>query len=318
MRLAARFAAKAVANEIERRWRILNQAAEDPQLHLLMLAPQIKDVGSPEHRGLQQWIEARRQTQAPETESWFLTDASGVQIARDPFNKQTLLADFSNRTYFHGGPRDLAEDDARSAVKPIVRAHLSSVYLSTASRSLKVAFSTPIWKENKVDGECLGVLGMSIEIGDFYELQTGLEVGQIAVLVDTRDDQVEDKPQNGLILHHPLLRSGRHQRSSARQEPMFRIQPRLAVRLKQICERGALEAGDPSVARGSLGIDASYHDPLASLDARGVTAAFEPVRIESRSPGLRDTGWVVIVQESPLQARSARMDRRHPTSLPLE
>ncbi len=305
MCLAARFAAKAVANEVDRRWRILTQATEDPELQRLMLALQNKVVGSPEQRSLQQWIEARRKSQAPEADSWFLTDPHGVQIARDPFNETTIFADFSERTYFHGGPRNLTADEKRGAVKPIDRVHLSAVYLSTATHSLKVAFSTPIWKDNEFEGEYLGVLGMSMEIGGFYELQTGLEAGQIAVLVDTREDQEEGVPKSGLILHHPLLHEAQRQRSSADKEVLFRIHPQLVDRLRQLRERRTHETGDVSVTGLTQSIDTAYHDPLAAEGSRPVTAAFEPVRIETRSPEVRDTGWVVIVQESPLQAHSA-------------
>jgi hypothetical protein len=262
-----------------------------------------KVADSPEQRSLQQWIEARRKAQTPEADSWFLTDPRGVQIARDPLNEKTIFADFSGRTYFHGGPRNLSAEENHPAVKPISRVHLSAVYLSTATRSLKVAFSTPVWKDNEAEGECLGVLGMSMELGGFYELQTGLEAGQIAVLVDTREDQADAAPKSGLILHHPLLRQTRRPRSSADKEVLFRIPPQLVDRLRELRERRKDGSPDASAAGLTKSIDATYYDPLAADGSRAVIAAFEPVRVETRSAEVRDTGWVVIVQESPLQAR---------------
>jgi serine/threonine-protein kinase len=302
MRLAARFAAKAVANEVDRRWRILTEASADPQLQRLMLTPQSKVVGSTEQHSLQQWIDGRRKAHAPEADSWFLTDPHGVQIARAPFNEQTLFADFSGRTYFHGGPRNLVADENRRDVKPIGHVHLSAVYLSTATRSLKVAFSTPVWKGNEADGEHLGVLGMSLEIGGFYELQTGLDAGQIAVLVDTREDQVEGSPKSGLILHHPLLPEVQRR---ADKPLLFRIQPQLVDRLRHLSGLRTHDTGDAVATAVAESIDPAYDDPLAVEGGRRVIAAFEPVRIETRSPEVRDTGWVVIVQESQLQSHSA-------------
>jgi hypothetical protein len=59
-------------------------------------------------------------------------------------------------------------------------------------------------------------------------------------------------------------------------------------------------------------IDTAYHDPLWPDDSPPVTAAFEPVRVESGPAETRDTGWVVIVQETPLQF-SSRAGAESPT-----
>ena len=46
-----------------------------------------------------------------------------------------------------------------------------------------------------------------------------------------------------------------------------------------------------------MSLDDDYRDPLADdPDARWL-AAFEPVLVHGRSDEVRDTGWVVIVQE---------------------
>ncbi len=297
MRLAARFAAQAVANEIDRRWRILSEEARDPELRRLMMALEDKTGDSPGQRELQRWIEARKKTQSPHADSWFVTDEKGVQIARQPFNKNTLFVDFSGRDYFHGGSRDLTTKEQQGGVKPIVQPHLSSVYLSTASRSLKVAFSVPVWKDNDAEGQCLGVLGMSVELGEFSELQTGLDAGQIAVLVDTREDQIEGSPESGLILHHPLLHEAERRRAAAGDATRFRISGPLVDKLRIL--RAIPSRGQ---AAGNLAdaTERRYNDPLAPEGRPPVMAAFEPVRVVTRSSEIRDTGWVVIVQETPL------------------
>ena len=300
MRLAARFASKAVANEIDRRWRVLSQEAADPVLHRLMLAFQDRTVGSPAQRELQQWLETRRKAQAVEAESWFLTDDHGVQIARDPFSTNTIFVNFSDRTYFHGGPRNLTDEEKKKQdVKPISGVHLSAVYLSTASRSLKVAFSVPVWKDAVAHGKCLGVLGMSVELGAFSELQTGLDAGQIAVLVDTREDQAEGALASGLILHHPSLQDAQRRRAAAENEALFRIQPELIERLRKLSQIRARESAQLSAGDVSESVDTAYHDPIAPEGSPPVMAAFEPVRVESRPSEVQNTGWAVIVQESP-------------------
>ncbi len=309
MRLAARFAAKAVANEIDVRWRILTQESADPQLHPLILEIQDKSLGSPEQLALQKWLETRRASHSIESESWFLTDARGLQMGRDPFKANTIFVDFSDRTYFHGN-LNLRDEARKKGARPIDGVTLSTVYLSAGSGSLKVACSVPVWKNNDRQRDGLGVLGMSVELGAFRELQTGLNAGQIAVLVDTRDDQAEGSVRNGLILHHRNLHESHRRRLASGNAALFRVPPELVERLRRLRqlrtreqELAAQESSSnvlpPLDLDGS--IDINYYDPLAPEGSPPVTAAFEPVRIETRPLEVRDTGWVVIVQEAPLQ-----------------
>jgi hypothetical protein len=270
----------------------------------LIQALQARTVGSPEQRALQTWIETRRKEQPTVAESWFLTDAKGVQIARDPFNEQTLFGNFSERTYFHGGATSLSAADKERGIKPISHVTLSAVYMSTATRSLKVAFSAPVWEDKQLRQECLGVIGMSVELGAFYELQTGLDAGQIAVLVDTREDNIEGKPASGLILHHPSLQEAQRKRLAAGNESLFRISPKLVERLRKLREIRSRNSGlTSSSADIAESIDTAYIDPVAPAGSPPVLAAFEPVRIDSRPPDVRDTGWVVIIQETPLSGK---------------
>jgi hypothetical protein len=318
MRVAARFAAKAVANEIDLRWRILTQEAESPALQQIMIDIANKPLGSNEQRAAQQWIEDRKKVHSVQAESWFLTDHRGIQIAREPFSRKTIYEDYSRRTYFHGGPRELKPEDVTGPIKPISNPHLSVVYLSTTSGTLKVSFSVPVWKGDETQGECIGVLGMSLELGAFRELQTGLNAGQIAALLDTREDQIEGETRSGLILHHRNLYQAQQQRLAAGDESFPRIRPQLVEQLVRLRKLRTREAGllaappsDDGVATiqgpielaGSL--DTQYVDPLAPPGSPKVTAAFEPVRIASRPPDLQDTGWVVVVQEDP-QAKPAK------------
>jgi serine/threonine protein kinase len=327
MRVAARFAAKAVANEIDLRWRILSHEAESAELHKLLADIEGKMLGSPEQRAVQQWIEDRKKVHAVPAESWFLTDHRGIQIAREPFSRKTIYEDYSRRTYFHGGPRELKPEEVTGPIKPISSPHLSAVYLSTSAGTLKVSFSVPIWKGDESLGECIGVLAMSLELGAFRELQTGLNAGQIAVLLDTREDFVEGQSRSGLILHHRNLYQAQQLRLAAGDESFPRISPQRVEQLIRLRKLRTREAGliaappsdeagasiqGPIVLAGSL--DTKYVDPLAPPGSPGVTAAFEPVRVASRPPDAQDTGWVVVVQEDPQQIKKtenpeSKMDR---------
>ncbi|MGE3778200.1 MAG: serine/threonine protein kinase, partial [Pirellulaceae bacterium] len=310
MRLAARFAARTVANEIDLRWRILTKEAAAPELRQLMAALADQPAGSAAQRDLQTWLESRRMVHQLDDESWFLTDVRGVQVARDPFSRTSINQNFAYRTYFHGGPRALEPGASTEPIQPIQQPHLSSVYHSVSTGTLKVAFSVPIWKNDEQSGESLGVLAITVEIGAFRELQTGLNAGQIAVLIDTRDDQIEGEPRRGLILHHPDLAAAIQRRLVAGDESFYRVSASQVDQLLRLRKLRSREAGMVAQLTQAAGYGASrvelagslvtdYHDPLAPADSPAVTAAFEPVRIETRPIDIRDTGWVVSVQEAP-------------------
>src|SRR5262249_43120461 len=124
--------------------------------------------------------------------------------------------------------------------------------------------------------QTVGVLMMTVEVGSFVELQSEDGVGNsfVAVLVDRRAD-VEGR--RGAILEHPRLAELR-KGGVPEKELKFYMDP------------GRLE-------RGSW--DQDYTDPLSTQHADYAgrwLAASAPVHIEDR-PGVRDTGWQVIVQE---------------------
>jgi hypothetical protein len=153
---------------------------------------------------------------------------------------------------------------------------------------------------------------MSVEVGAFRELQTGLNAGQIAVLIDTREDEVEDEPRGGLVLHHPRLNAAQQRQLVAGDDSFLRIPPALNENLRRLRKLRHREAGlsaqapasQPELNRAELAgsLISNYYDPVAPENSRPVTATFEPVRIEGRSPEVLDTGWIVGVHEDPLQA----------------
>jgi hypothetical protein len=224
--------------------------------------------------------------------SWFLADHHGLQWARVPFSP-TVGKNWAFRDYFHGRGRDLPTQDdgygSRVEISPIRAPHRSAVFDSQASGNSIVAFSVPVWSEPSESGppEVVGVLGMTVRLGHFGELNPGERQGaqQVAALIDSR----EDLPgQRGLILQHPLLSRVLADRAPASQMPRPRVEPEVLHRLDE-----AQRAAGHSDGRGLHPLTfVGYVDPLSPRSGGEWLAAMEPVVVRGR-----DTGWVVIVQE---------------------
>jgi serine/threonine protein kinase len=304
LRVSARFAARTVAGEIDRRWRILEFEADDPELAALLDRSRGRPLDSPPRRALQAWIAARFATYqgAAAATNWFVCGTDGVQLAREPFNANTVGKNYAFRDYFHGLGRDLPES-ARDA-EPIRRPHRSIVFRSQATGGHMVTFSVPVWSAHAgvSDRRVLGVLGMSVDLGRFGVLQLDLDADQVAVLVDARAD-ADGVP--GLILHHQHLAGfARHDAPAihvgASEVVRMDALRRIALARKRVRESPGDGPPNPALARngpppGSLATD--YRDPVGGAYAGRWLAAFEPVIVEGRPEPIDDTGWVVIVQE---------------------
>lgn len=179
--------------------------------------------------------------------------------------------------------RDQAEPDPR-AIPPLEKTvHMSAILESTNTKTLMVVFSVPIWNappEETHERHSIGVLAMSVELGDF-------EILHSAMLVDTREDRLEGEPKSGLVLHHPEL--GRRSRSQ--------LPPRLAPRFyRHAVELRDLRRSNTQALSTTLDpLIEDFHDPLAGESGGRWLAAFEPVMIKGRRREIADTGWVVIV-----------------------
>ncbi|MEO0481624.1 MAG: protein kinase [Planctomycetota bacterium] len=276
---ASRLAARTVAIEMQLRWRILQSAADDPELReRLLVAPAAVDTDA----WLQSWLEDRFRQYSGGTPavSWFLNDRIGVQRARAPFNADTVGGNFAFRDYFHGLGRDYTPQEAQG-LEPIDQVHRSLPFRSQATGNLVVAFSVPIF--GGVDGrDVLGVLAMTVETGRFAVLELGLDDAQIASLVDTRLDS-QGRP--GLLLHHPGIARSRV------EDPRtgIYVDPVQLEWLQESIELGLTGLRPYSVDR--------WTDPVGGNYERPWLAAFAPVLVEGVSDRERDTGWVVVVQE---------------------
>ncbi len=179
---------------------------------------------------------------------------------------------YAFRDYFHGRGYDLVEGEEED-IAPIEDVNLSATYSSSTSGNLKVAFTVPVISGKVAQRQTIGVLGMSVDLGEFGVLETDLHSGQIVVLVDSRMDSVDGEPRRGLVLQHPELN-----------------QTNTGQRSTRISETWLQHIDSPDgtfLLRG-------YDDPFSSGTW---IASFERVIVEGRRLPVGDTGWIVLVQE---------------------
>ncbi len=308
LQLAARSAATSMALKINDAWRILEIESNTELLRQSML----NNKNSRENT-IQQWLNEKAAKHERETDaaSWFICNATGEQIARFPYYEdpekkivyKSIGQNFSHRDYFTGYGYDLKEGENRTS-KHITNIHLSAVYQSSNTANLKVAFSIPIWSqyENGSERKFLGILGYSVELGQFAVLQDEAESAsfqQLSILVDLRQyAQAPGRSQHGLILQHPKLKKLLQTKS-----PRIDDLPRLNESLLQQVDRyrkKRVEQIRRSGFAASTGDVLLLHNVQDSFETNGsplITVACEPVCVVGRSGEDFDTGWMVIVEE---------------------
>ncbi|MEE2825782.1 MAG: serine/threonine-protein kinase [Planctomycetota bacterium] len=165
--------------------------------------------GFPQREQVDRYLRERMENrfgQWPRAASWVAYDRQGNQVAArfsDPDTINTIGKNYSYRSYFTGLERDLVERDPAGGERfqveeePGKRAiiehpNLSAIFRSQATMNWKITFSAPI----RVGQEVVGVVGCSVEMGDFVDFDDGQ--GQYAMLVDNRPGD-----NTGVILEHP-------------------------------------------------------------------------------------------------------------------
>ena len=293
--VAAETASLAVGEYITQRFKILQEAAEDPEL-VRMVEGYSEETAREELEKypLAKWIREHRldNSDRTPTDSWFINNRAGVQIARHPLivdatqlPEVSFLENYAYRDYFHGQGKDLKKDSVEP-IEPTEVPILSAVYLSSNTGNLKVAFSVPIWRKavGKMPPQVLGVLSMSAELGAFEVLNPTVQKGKDVVLVDLREDFLAGQDvsgQRGLILNHPFLKLKEKESHPPRVE--------------------AKVLGD--MQSKPEGFIAAFHDPLALKTKTEVSywGAFQAVSytirdVQTDSPQEMNAGWMVLVQ----------------------
>lgn len=284
----AQVAAPLLSAEIDSRINTLVRLARDPAL-LEMMQRVSEDPDDPARWApLAPWLEEQKRSADIPSNSWFITNAQGTQIARAPYSDDSYGGDYSGRDYFHGrgrnlGPEELAELSAPP--QPIKDPHQSAVYRSDTSNQLKVAFSVPIWNGAAgAEREVLGVLAMSVNIGDIHGLEKLKQVRDPleVLVVDLREDTFPGGQQRGLVLHHRDLT-----RYDSPTRPL-RLPAETTQKILAKLGEGRLENDLESwMVEG-------YPDILGR-DNRRYWGAFEPIVRSDQTP--QDAPWLLIIQE---------------------
>lgn len=304
---SAEHAAEFVIEEIEKRFTVLQDAAAEAALISEVdnfSADQAQE--KLESYRLAEWIKEHRRDNSDSvpSDSWFIVDLEGTQIARHPLiddeTKQpvdSFLKNFAHRDYFHGQQKELPEMEVLSdgttnevrRITPIQEPYISTVYLSSTTGKLRVAFSVPIWSKASEEGtrKVIAVLAMSVDLGAFEVLNSNLQRGKDIVLVDLRDDFLETDQETGL----PIAQRGlilNHRRFAMWEDKEH--WPRVAPEVLTVMETGA----DNFIA--------GYSDPLSLDAATTYWGAFEPVEykvqdVMTQTPKLLKARWMVLAQQ---------------------
>lgn len=323
---AARFVADRFALEIDKRWRILEHEADDDAFRGRLGKICKLTVNSAGYKNLQAALQSWLDEQfghyqgqfrpGLEASSWLVTDRRGIQIARAPHNQKTVNQNWSHRDYFHGqGP---VSEERRAARQPIRQPHRSVVFRSQARHTLMVAFSVPIWGLDEDRKVPVGVLSMTVELGNFLERTWSRD--QFVALIDTLPDAGQHRP--GLVIEHPYLDDKKGEQTAS--VPMFFASAnflRRAERLRQLrvdewqqhLQQKLRGHSQERLQRHPKDQDfpGDYMDPVAGYDG-GWLATVEPVML-LHGRQLRDTGWVVVIQKrfdaavGPISALQARL-----------
>ena len=291
LRVSANFAASAILGEINERFAVLNELARDRDLRAWMLALEstTNEQGrEPVRRSLEHWLGTNRSNSSSHLrgESWFVNDRAGTQIARSPQSSKSTGQNYSHRDYFHGSGKDLPEGS--EGLKPIEASHLSAVYRSTSDGTLRVAFSVPVENgRSGADREVIGVMAMSVDLGDFDVLETRLPEQYEVVLIDLREETIldengQEESGRGLVLHQRD-----REQFGVRQPPQW-IGSELLAGIDRVLKLET--ARDEASMLGALRDD-------AVTSGRTYWGAVKAVVDSRPDRDVRDTGWVVLVQE---------------------
>jgi hypothetical protein len=310
---AARFVADQFALDVDKRWRILEHEGGIDAVRKQLDEIRAQPVGSPAYRTLQSrlqdWVADRFQhyqaqfKPGTEAQSWFVTDRRGVQVARSPFSKTTVDKNWGTRDYFHGRGNELQDQPGAAIPEPIRKPHRTVVFRSKATRTLMVAFSVPVWGRAPNDKDVIGVLCMTVEVGNFLEL-TGSK-DQFATLIDTRRDAEHKRP--GLVVEHPYWDTEKKDESQvyyASDDVLARAAALQKKRTRELRDR-FLKADKSAETPAQFALErireqdfqGNYPDPVAGYSDDSWLATMEPVILARGADEIWDTGWVVVVEE---------------------
>ena len=221
----------------------------------------------------------------PKLASLFITDSEGTMMSIAYSSSETQTQSVSRsyhwRTYFHGQAEDLDRDIAIDSVQPLTQTRLSTVFQSTTTKRWKLAVSTPVYSGNPELNQIIGVMALTIDLGDFAFMRNEIQQNQFAVFVDDRDGQ-----RRGMILQHPIMDESAE----------------AATRLgEQRIKLSSEQLDDLQNEAGRL----NYSDPVMNIESGGEYAGrwiAVPERVRLPAPinsaqASEDSELIILVQE---------------------
>jgi serine/threonine protein kinase len=291
--VAARLLAYALEDELLSRRRFLEEWVAAPDLQALFGG--IDTTAPPETRAalhrqldsIRTEIDRVRTAQGlPTDESWFLTDAAGVQQWRSPPSPLSLGHSYAWRDYFHGQGADHPEWRDRSDIPPLTEPHLSVPFESEVSQHLLIALSAPL--RDATTGEVRGVLGRTIPLDSLLATYRGRVLNPDQRQVGGQWSIALYDLQSGVVLDHSVspapsqdLPSPVTEAEQGRHPPLPEDLREQLLRLQHAVATGQNPAGSQ--------FRFQHSDPLRTAANPDVTlAAFWPVA---------GSQWIAVVQE---------------------
>ena len=334
-RFAAKFAARAAANQLDDRCRAVQLAAASAELTAALAefvdrpemakrldrladpafdaadAPQGAELRTefqrlPERVPLQEALARAipENMRLPKVTGWFLTDRRGVQVARIPEKPDPGQPGFfpslgkcgAWRSYFHGEPNDRPRIERPQ--QHITKTTVSAVFRSQATDHWMVSVSQPIWRDGG-ESDFLGVVALMVDLGRFVELQeNGVRPREQLSHFAVLVDWRKDRRNRGVVLQHPLLR----ELPATRSKPPASVETKEYHVLPEDLPAYALPEDFPPQMlppRPPHGTTARepYRDPLDVERTDGGPPRDWLVQCELIAVNGDQPGWAVIVQE---------------------
>ena len=239
--------------------------------------------------------------------SWFLTDASGVQIWRRDFSERTLGDNFAWRDYFHGRGLDYPRDSVPSDIQPLSQPHVSLAYKSTTTGRQTVALSVPV---RNTAGNVIGVFARTAHLGDLQSRLRGQMTGKGTAGIERVIALAEIRNNSQVrLLDHPclteeFLRTAEQNSADSELFQQLSLDPQIALLIES-------EKGRPAAEEVRLPF---YYDPIGRLTAPAAKA-WSGEWMAALST-VKRTSWMVIVQErrdgvlQPVQHMAASASRQ--------
>jgi hypothetical protein len=237
-------------------------------------------------------------------QSWFVTDAAGRQIFRDPFpddpeSESTIGDPFHWRDYFHGLGEELPRTTDPRDVSPRTSPGVSLAFRSDATGKYMVAIAVPVWNDPDQPTEVIGVLARTIHLDNLLnyweESISGEEsatVDRFIALAEVRSPLVAGEPDVVQLLDHPWLNEDNlspYVTGDGNEATLDVLFSQLELRPDDV-----VRLTDPLRHRTE-----SFHDPVGDPSFEGHDERFdgEWLAAVAEVSGGADPNWLAIVQE---------------------